>query len=216
MKSRTDIAALRKNYALHALNEADVNPDPIQQFATWFQEALDAQITEPNAMTLATANASGRPVARTVLLKDFDNEGFVFYTNYESRKAADLKANPQACLLFTWLDLERQVCIEGTVQKVAESESLAYFQSRPKGSQIGAWASPQSRVIPSREILEKNMEQLTAQYAEVDVLPLPEHWGGFRVSPQRIEFWQGRSSRLHDRIVYTREGQAWTIERLAP
>ena len=125
MKSRTDIAALRKNYALHALNEADVNPDPIQQFATWFQEALDAQITEPNAMTLATANASGRPVARTVLLKDFDNEGFVFYTNYESRKAADLKVNPQACLLFTWLDLERQVCIEGTVQKVAESESLA-------------------------------------------------------------------------------------------
>jgi pyridoxamine 5'-phosphate oxidase len=216
MKMLTDIAALRKNYALQSLSETDVLADPIQQFAFWFQEAIAGEITEPNAMTLATANREGRPSARTVLLKGFDNEGFVFFTNYQSRKATDLSENPQACLLFTWLALERQICIEGTVEKVPEEASLLYFQSRPKGSQIGAWASPQSQVVPDRAFLEKKMEMITAQYAEMEVLPRPAHWGGYRVHPLRIEFWQGRSSRLHDRIVYTRVDQSWKIERWAP
>lgn len=211
-----ELASLRKNYALESLSEADVLPDPLAQFAVWFQEALNSQLTEPNAMTLATATADGRPSARTVLLKGFDKQGFVFFTNYESRKGQHLAENPQAALLFTWLELERQIRIEGTVEKVSTQESLAYFQSRPKNSQIGAWASPQSRVIAGRAGLENKVADLVHEYAQSEVLPLPPFWGGYRLAPEIIEFWQGRENRLHDRICYARTGEEWKIERLAP
>lgn len=211
-----DLASLRRHYALESLSEADVLPDPMAQFAVWFQEALNSQLIEPNAMTLATAAANGRPSARTVLLKGFDKQGFVFYTNYESRKGQELAENPQAALLFTWLELERQIRIEGKVEKVSSEESLTYFQSRPKASQIGAWASPQSRVIESREVLEKRMADLVRQNEQAEKLPLPPFWGGYRLVPEIIEFWQGRESRLHDRICYTQVGERWEIERLAP
>ncbi len=212
-----DLTALRQNYARQALSEHDVLPDPVAQFAIWFQEAVDSQVSEPNAMTLATANRQGRPSARTVLLKGFDQSGFVFYTNYESRKGQELAENPQAALLFTWLTLERQVRMEGTVQKTDATESQIYFQKRPKSSQIGAWASPQSRVIADRSQLEIKEAELTDQYAGSVVLPLPPFWGGYRLVPDLIEFWQGRPSRLHDRICYTlRENGAWQLQRLAP
>jgi pyridoxamine 5'-phosphate oxidase len=211
-----DLAALRRNYSQASLTEEDVTPDPISQFHLWFGEAVRARVVEPNAMTLATASPDGRPSARTVLLKGFDDQGFMFYTNYESRKGVELDANPRAALLFTWLDLERQVRIEGTVARVSHDESLAYFQSRPKGSQIGAWASPQSRVIRSREVLEKRLEDVQNRYRETDHLPLPAHWGGYRITPELVEFWQGRENRLHDRIQYRLHDGAWIIERLAP
>lgn len=211
-----ELAALRKNYARETLSEQDVRHDPIAQFDAWFNEALNSQLPEPNAMTLATVDALGQPSARVVLLKGIDHQGFVFYTNYESRKGEDLAANPRAALLFAWLELERQVRIEGTVEKVSEEESRAYFQSRPLGSQIGAWASPQSRPVSGREVLENTVAQLQQEYAGAEVLPLPSFWGGYRVRPGRIEFWQGRESRLHDRILYTREAEHWRIERLAP
>lgn len=213
----TDLSTLRRNYALESLSESDVLPDPFAQFARWFDEAIQSQVIEPNAMTLATATPDGRPSARIVLLKGYDHLGFVFYTNYESHKGAELAANPQAALLFAWLDLERQIRIEGRVEKVAPEASLAYFQSRPKGSQIGAWASPQSRVVADRSVLEQASERLQAEYADQAVLPLPPFWGGYRVRPERIEFWQGRESRLHDRICYQKlEGGVWEISRLAP
>lgn len=213
----TDIAALRRNYSLQSLDKTDVLPDPVAQFASWFQEAMQSQLIEPNAMTLATADLQGRPSARTVLLKEFDKQGFVFYTNYESRKGNDLSANPQAALLFTWLELERQIRIEGAVEKVSPEESLAYFQSRPLGSQIGAWASPQSRAITDRSVLETRAAQLQAEHAGAEVLPLPPFWGGYRLRPNWFEFWQGRESRLHDRICYRLEsGEQWSIQRLAP
>ncbi len=212
-----ELAALRKNYARETLSEQDVRHDPISQFDAWFNEALDSQLPEPNAMTLATVNALGQPSARVVLLKGIDHQGFVFYTNYESRKGQDLEANPRAALLFAWLELERQVRIEGAVEKVSEEESRAYFQSRPVGSQIGAWASPQSRPVSGREVLENTVAQLQQEYAGALMLPLPSFWGGYRLRPERIEFWQGRESRLHDRILYTREDSGhWRIERLAP
>lgn len=216
MKTFIDISALRRNYAMESLSESDVQPDPIAQFNKWFQEALDSSLPEPNAMTLATADKQGRPSARTVLLKSYDHAGFVFYTNYESKKGAELAENPYAALLFTWLELERQIRIEGAVTRVTEVESLAYFQSRPKGSQIGAWASPQSRVIPGRTVLEQNVAALLAEYADAEVLPKPAHWGGYVVQPEIVEFWQGRESRLHDRIQYRLENGVWKIERLAP
>lgn len=211
-----DLASLRKNYALQSLSETDVAPDPMIQFDRWFRETLDAKLPEPNAMTVATVGLNGRPSARTVLLKIADARGFVFFTNYESQKGNELAENPQAALLFTWLELERQIRIEGRTEKVDPSESESYFQIRPKASQIGAWASPQSRIIPSRETLEAKQQELQLQYANAEVLPLPPFWGGYRVIPDRIEFWQGRRSRLHDRILYTLEGETWKIERLAP
>ncbi len=212
----TDISSLRRSYSRQSLNEADVLPDPLGQFAHWFEEAVQSELPEPNAMTLATANLSGRPSARTVLLKGVDKEGFVFYTNYESRKGSDLASNPQAALLFTWLELERQIRIEGQVEKISPEQSLEYFQSRPLGSQIGAWASPQSQVVSDRVVLENRSAQLQEQYAGADALPLPPFWGGYLLRPDRIEFWQGRESRLHDRIDYVLENGHWNIQRLAP
>lgn len=209
------ISDLRRNYTLSGLTEAEADLDPFVQFRRWFDQALAAQLPEPNAMTVATVGADGRPAARVVLLKGVDERGFVFYTNYDSRKAAELTIHPYAALLFYWPELERQVRIEGGVAKVAEAESDAYFASRPRGSQLGAWTSPQSQVIAGREVLDQRLEQLTAEFAGRDV-PRPPHWGGFRVVPDVFEFWQGRPSRLHDRLRYRRDGNQWLRERLAP
>ena len=212
-----DIEHLREDYRLASLDVKDVDENPIAQFGKWLKEALDAQVPEPNAMTLATCTPEGKPAARIVLLKGYDEAGFVFFTNYESRKGKELLHNPNAALVFSWLELQRQVRIEGKVQKVAPEQSTAYFQSRPKGSQIGAWASPQSRVIGEREMLEEKVQKLEEKYANEDELPRPEHWGGYVVQPRLIEFWQGRPSRLHDRIQYTLQSSGeWLIERLAP
>ena len=211
-----DIAALRRNYSRESLSEQDVMADPIDQFEHWFRQAMDSELPEPNAMILASASAGGQPSIRTMLLKGFDHQGFVFYTNYSSRKGNELDANPQAALLFPWLELERQVRIEGLVERVSQEESLAYFQSRPRGSQIGAWASPQSQIITGRDILEAKVAELTETFKHDEVLPLPPYWGGYRLRPDRIEFWQGRESRLHDRVLFTRAELGWTIERLAP
>lgn len=210
------IADLRRNYARQKFDEQDAAADPFEQFEKWFTEARESQILEPNAMFLATANHRRQPSVRTVLLKDFDQRGFVFYTNYESRKSQELAENPQAALLFNWLELERQIRIEGKVEKVGAEESEKYFQSRPKGSQIGAWASPQSQVIASREILEKNVAAFATQFEKEEKLPLPDFWGGFRLVPTNFEFWQGRESRLHDRIRYSKSRKNWQKERLAP
>jgi len=212
-----EIENLRKEYTARTLEVADVRASPFGQFEAWFAEAVQAQVPEPNAMTLATVDAEGQPSARIVLLKGFDRSGFVFYTNYQSRKGADMEQNPRVALVFLWLELQRQVRIEGRVEKVAREESTRYFQSRPRGSQIGAWASPQSAVIDQRELLERRYADLEKRYAEAEVLPRPGHWGGYLVRPQLLEFWQGRPSRLHDRLQYRREGpDQWAIERLAP
>ncbi len=213
---KTDLATLRRNYARESLDEKNVAADPFSQFARWFEEAQSGQILEPNAMTLATANRKRQPSARTVLLKEFDKNGFVFFTNYESQKGRDLAENPQAALLFTWLDLERQIRIEGKVEKISAAESEIYFQSRPKSSQIGAWASPQSQIIPGREMLLEHVAELEYLYNKVEKLPLPPFWGGYRLIPTVLEFWQGRESRLHDRIIYSKKRGKWKIERLAP
>ncbi len=210
------IAALREDYRAKTLEITDVQANPIQQFNEWLQEALDSQIKEANAMTIATVDAQGKPAARIVLLKGFDENGFIFYTNYDSRKGQELAANPNIAVVFFWKDLERQIRIEGIVEKVAPEISLNYFHSRPKGSQIGAWASPQSQVIPDRSILEQNVIDLRKKYRDVDNLPIPAHWGGYQIKPTFLEFWQGRSSRLHDRISYTLIENEWKIERLAP
>ncbi|TNE51647.1 MAG: pyridoxamine 5'-phosphate oxidase [Bacteroidetes bacterium] len=210
------IAALRRNYTQEALSRKDVLADPFEQFGHWFQEALNSALPEPNAMTLATATPEGVPSARIVLLKGYDHRGFVFYTNYESRKGLELDANPVAALLFSWLELERQIRIEGPIERVSQEESEGYFQSRPKGSQIGAWASPQSRIIEGRGELEDRVRELTTNFKHEEVLPLPPFWGGYRLRPEQIEFWQGRESRLHDRIRYVRTDGGWQIDRLAP
>ena len=198
-----------------SLSEGDVELDPILQFGRWWKEALASDIEEVNAMTLATCNAAGVPSARIVLLKDYDPSGFVFYTNYQSRKGKEIAANPHASLLFFWKELERQVRIEGKIEKVAAKESDEYFQSRPVGSKLGAWASPQSQAIKDRSILDQNIQELEGKFA-LEEIPRPPHWGGYRVMPAHMEFWQGRPSRLHDRILYSLEDGNWNISRLAP
>ncbi|HMQ04911.1 MAG TPA: pyridoxamine 5'-phosphate oxidase [Pyrinomonadaceae bacterium] len=210
-----DLAALRADYSRHRLSKSDVGKDPFDQFALWFNEATASQIPEPNAMHLGTSSSDNVPSGRTVLLKGFDRSGFVFFTNYESRKALDLLANPRCYLHFFWKELERQVFISGTAEKVSGSESDEYFAERPYESQIAAWASKQSSVLDSRKMLEQRFDELKAQFPEGDV-PRPDFWGGFRISPTAFEFWQGRPSRLHDRIIYTPENGGWNIQRLAP
>jgi pyridoxamine 5'-phosphate oxidase len=210
------IADLRKDYTLEGLSVSEIDFNPFRQFKKWLSQALDAQLPEPNAMTVATATSDGNPSARMVLLKDFDERGFVFYTNYNSQKGQELGENPQASLVFWWAELERQVRISGRVEKVSEDESDQYFHSRPLNSRLGAWASNQSEVIENREVLEQRLQELQVKYENQDV-PRPKHWGGVRVIPTQIEFWQGRPSRLHDRLLYTcLDDGSWKIERLSP
>ena len=209
------IADLRKDYSRASLTEADVDPDPIRQFSTWFRQALEAGIPEANAMSVATVGADGRPSSRILLIKDIDSEGFTWFTNYASRKGRELDLHPHAALLFHWVELERQVRIEGRVQKLPDAESDAYFQSRPLKSRLGALASAQSEPIASREALERRFAEAEAVHGEQPVRPA--HWGGYRLVPDRVEFWQGRPSRLHDRILYTRGADGgWRRERLQP
>jgi len=222
-----EIADIRKDYKLASLEEADVAANPIDQFTRWWNEAVASQIDEVNAMTLATVNAAGVPASRILLLKGYNPNGFIFFTNYESDKGKNLAQNPNAAIVFFWKELERQIRIEGTVQKVSAEESDRYFNSRPASSRIGAWASPQSAVIENRLVIEQNVERYSSIFAN-DSIERPDHWGGYIVKPRSIEFWQGRSSRLHDRIRYTIEASAynaatdtrsdanWKIERLAP
>ena len=216
MSELNPIAAMRKVYQLQSLLEEDVDPDPLKQFGTWWKQAVNASIEEPNAMTLATATLSGRPSARIVLLKAIQGKGFVFFTNYLSRKGTEIDENPFVSLLFFWKELERQVRIEGKITKTSTEESDAYFFSRPLESRIGAWSSPQSSVIESRKFLEENAEKFREEFGTENV-PRPDFWGGYLVEPHAIEFWQGRPGRLHDRIRYfLDEKESWTIERLAP
>jgi pyridoxamine 5'-phosphate oxidase len=210
------LARLRKEYTSAGLTESAADPDPIAQFRRWFDTALGADLHEPNAMTLATATPEGRPSARIVLLKGFDERGFVFYTSYEGRKSEEIEANPHCALVFYWGELERQVRVEGHVSRIPEEESDEYFGSRPRGSQLGAWASEQSRPVEGRDALEERLRNLEAEYEGREV-PRPPFWGGYRVEPEVIEFWQGRENRLHDRLVYRRSDDGeWERERLQP
>lgn len=210
-----DLADFRKEYSDRGLHREDMNADPVAQFSTWFTQATEMKVHEPNAMTLATVDESGMPCQRTVLLKVFDGKGFVFFTNYTSRKAQQMERNPKVCLLFPWITLERQVIIQGTVEKISTAESLKYFTVRPRESQIGAWVSNQSEVISSRKFLMQKLAEIKEKFAHGEV-PLPSFWGGYRVIPQAIEFWQGGPARLHDRFLYTRQGDTWNIDRLSP
>lgn len=207
---------MREEYMLSGLSEEDLAPSPFQQFELWFEQALAGNMLEPNAMSLASVSPEGQPSVRTVLLKYFDEEGFVFFTNYESRKAREIAHNPRVALLFPWLELERQVQISGTASKISHAESLKYFLSRPHGSQLGAWVSQQSSVISSRQMLLSKFDELKRKF-QAGQVPLPSFWGGYRIVPDTFEFWQGRQSRLHDRFRYSRQPDgAWLIERLAP
>ena len=210
-----DIADLRREYIYAGLSRDDLDPDPVVQFERWFREATAADLYTPNALSLATVGEDGMPSLRTVLLKAFDHKGFVFYTNYGSRKAREIEANPKAAMLFHWLELDRQVKIQGHVSRVSTAESLRYFTSRPRGSQIGAWCSQQSSPVGSRTLLEQAFNSMRRKFGE-GAIPLPDFWGGYRVEPVRIEFWQGRENRLHDRFEYQRDGDDWVIQRLAP
>jgi len=216
MQTITDLAAIRKDYRLQSLLEKDVDADPIKQFEKWFQQAMNSGIEEPNAMTLATSTTDGKPSARIVLLKGIKGNGFVFFTNYDSKKGTQIHNNPFVSLVFFWKELERQVTIEGEIKKISEQESDEYFASRPMESRIGAWSSPQSKVIKNREILEKNVSYFTDKYQSQNI-PRPPHWGGYILIPTLIEFWQGGSGRLHDRLQYSIDTtSSWIIERLAP
>lgn len=215
MSTPSDIASLRIDYARHSLDESDVGTDPIAFARHWLDEAIRAELPEPTAMTLATASPDGAPNARVVLLKAIDQGGFTFFTDYRSRKGLELELNPRAALVFVWLELERQVRITGTVAKVTREESDAYYHSRPEKSRMGAWASHQSTVIANRAVLERQFAEVQQRHADGNI-PAPAHWGGYRVTPETVEFWQGRRSRLHDRIRFVRAAEGWTIERLSP
>jgi pyridoxamine 5'-phosphate oxidase len=210
------IHAIRQDYTKSSLNETQIDAQPLRQFVKWFEEALRSEVMEPNAMTLSTVSFEGQPSSRIVLLKEVDEVGFHFFTNYNSRKGNELMENPKVSLLFFWPELQRQVRIEGVVQKLPKEASDRYFHSRPKESRLGAIASPQSQVIEGRDVLEQNMEALQQTYIDTNLVPRPTHWGGYLVVPHTIEFWQGRSNRLHDRLRYQIEAGAWTIQRLAP
>lgn len=211
-----DLSLLRNEYSRATLDTQSVLQDPIRQFTKWFDEAIRANVPEPNAMNLATVNENGRPASRIVLLKGIENNMFIFFTNYQSRKGKELEQNPACALTFFWPELERQIRIEGIALRIDEKRSEQYFQSRPRGSQVGAWASPQSSVISDRSLLEERAKQIEAKYKGEEVLPRPNQWGGYEINPLMIEFWQGRPSRLHDRILYTKDDGAWKINRLAP
>lgn len=211
-----DIAAIREDYAKGSLSEQETLANPIEQFEYWFDQAIQAHVVEPNAMVLGTINKNGFPSSRVVLLKDIKASGFSFFTNYTSQKGVDMARLDRVSLLFFWPELQRQVRVEGIVEKLPVEDSDEYYASRPRGSQIGAWASPQSQVIETRTVLENRVQAIEEQFAGLDSVPRPEFWGGFLVKPVRVEFWQGRSSRLHDRIVYTKDGEIWIKNRLAP
>lgn len=210
------LAAMRQAYGNQEFTISSSDTNPFHQFTKWFKEAIDAELVEPNAMTLSTADKNGKPTGRIILLKGMENESFVFFTNYNSRKGREISENPKVGLTFWWDGLQRQVRIDGTIKKIAPEASTAYFQSRPRGSQIGAWASPQSEAIISREILSSRVDAVTEQFKGKAILPRPQHWGGYAVFPDEIEFWQGRADRLHDRILYLKENNNWTKKRLAP
>jgi pyridoxamine 5'-phosphate oxidase len=210
-----DLSDFRKEYSSKGLRRDDLHPDPINQFATWFQQATDLQVYEPNAMTLATVDPDGQPYQRTVLLKYFDPNGFVFFTNYSSRKSQQIDQNPHVCALFPWITLERQVILQGRAEKISTLESLKYFSSRPRESQIGAWVSNQSEVITSRKVLLQKLDEIRSKFTHGEI-PLPSFWGGYRIVPQTIEFWQGGPARLHDRFLYRKSADTWNIERLSP
>ena len=211
-----DLTGLRSEYAAHGLRRADLHSDPLQQFGAWFAAALAADIRDVNAMSLATATPDGKPSVRIVLLKGFDERGFAFFTNYDSEKGRQLEANPHAALAFYWVQLERQVRISGAVERTSREDSAAYFHSRPVGSRLGAWASKQSQVVDARQVLDSRLTEMTERFENGEI-PLPPHWGGYRVKPDKFEFWQGRPNRLHDRFCYSRGADgAWQIDRLAP